>query len=174
MAKILPDPRISGLLTGTSKGGVVTMPPIFPNVNSSAATPFPLRLRVSSPTDEFPPLEGQLTLSFCPNGTFFNASTYDCQACNVGFWCAAGQPMQPCPDGSFSFYPGAFDSAANCTACDDDNLDCTRKGPPLTVPVSPCPPGPCWAPLGFAVCPNKAQGGGAGGHTHIAAHGTFS
>ncbi|CAI5460162.1 unnamed protein product, partial [Closterium sp. Yama58-4] len=37
--------------------------------------------------------------------------------------CAPGQGMETCPDGAFTFFPNAV-SQEQCTACDDDSLDC--------------------------------------------------
>ncbi|CAI5998850.1 unnamed protein product, partial [Closterium sp. NIES-64] len=93
-------------------------------VTPEEAQSFEVTVTLSSPSNAFPPVTRAFNISFCSAGEFLNTSSLTCDDCLVGHWCEAGQPMQPCPDGFFSFYPRAT-SPSQCTPCTDDNLDCT-------------------------------------------------
>ena len=81
-----PDARISGLLQATASHGVVKLPPISVYVTPDKAEPFNVSVTLSSPSSAFPDITQNLTISFCPLGSFLNASTFSCQACVVGHW----------------------------------------------------------------------------------------
>lgn len=126
VAFVSPDARISGLLRATAVNGVIHLPPVSVKVSPWNAKSIRLAVTVSSPTNAFPDITSAFKISFCEGGSFFNNQTYQCQQCSVGSWCEPGQPMKPCPDGTFSFYPGAQDAASSCIACDDGSLDCQQ------------------------------------------------
>ncbi|CAI5506401.1 unnamed protein product [Closterium sp. Naga37s-1] len=124
LASVSPDSRISGSLRGTSQGGIITVPPIAVRVSPGGALqPIALTVTVSSTTNAFPDFSHPFNISFCPAGQYFDGESFSCQDCPVGHWCAPGQGMETCPDGTFTFYPNAV-SQDECTPCDDDSLDC--------------------------------------------------
>ncbi|CAI5476094.1 unnamed protein product [Closterium sp. Yama58-4] len=137
LVEVVPSPYISGELRATAVGGTVTVPPITivqvpPSLNpaadpsaagnpsdtptgnptaastggepiaaaySAAPTDAPdatagvlsLAVAVSSPLNAFPPFQRTLEVVFCP----------------AGHYCGPGRGAQHCPDGTFSFRPGA-------------------------------------------------------------------
>ncbi|GJP80238.1 hypothetical protein CLOP_g10471 [Closterium sp. NIES-67] len=124
LARVSPDSRISGSLRGTAQAGIITVPPIAVRVSpADALQPIPLTVTVSSITNAFPDFSHPFNISFCPAGQYFDGESFSCQDCPVGHWCAPGQGMETCPDGTFTFYPNAV-SEDECTPCDDDSLDC--------------------------------------------------
>ncbi|CAI5955675.1 unnamed protein product, partial [Closterium sp. NIES-65] len=153
LARVSPDSRISGSLRGTSQGGIITVPPIAVRVPPGGALqPIALTVTVSSTTNAFPDFSHPFNISFCPAGQYFDGESFSCQDCPVGHCpplpprfpsspslspqvcarpghgdvsrpCAPGQGMETCPDGTFTFFPNAV-SQEQCTACDDDSLDC--------------------------------------------------
>ncbi|GJP51384.1 hypothetical protein CLOM_g10538 [Closterium sp. NIES-68] len=113
LVAISPNRLISGSLRATAVEGQAEMPEVAVMVTPDEATPFRLAVTVSSPTNEFPDIVHAFTVDFCAAGTFLNVSDSGngvagtCEPCPVGSWCEAGQPSNPCDDGSFTFYPYA-------------------------------------------------------------------
>eukprot|EP00897_Mesotaenium_endlicherianum_P004760 jgi/Mesen1/4311/ME000022S03600 len=131
IVEVSPDPRVSGLLHGVARNGMVALPPINILVQPEEAADFELNITVTSSTGAFPDIVRTLTIGLCPAGQFYNDTKYVCQTCALGSWCAAGQLMTACKDNTFSFQLGSS-GQYNCSSCDSDGL--VRDGYWLSPP----------------------------------------